>query len=554
MKKRLSVISLLLCVALLLGACGQGPAQPAPNNEPAAPAPGSSAPDNAGAAVDAEHPLQVRALDARTLEVTLNARTPYFLELTAFPTYMPVKRDIVEANGDAWATVPETYIGNGPYKTSEWVPGSSLTMVKNENYWDAANVGPASIVFRQISDDVPQLNGYQTNELQFIDSVPTGEVASLKSNPEFHVEAQLGTYYISLNNQVAPFDNPLVRKAFSLAVDRKYLADVIGEGLWLPATAWIPEGMMDGANDFRTVGGDYIDNSDYAANLAEAKAALAEAGYPNGEGLPVIEYIHNEGSIHGPVAEALQNMWGELGATVNVSMMEWTTFLETRKNGEYMAARDGWLNDYGDPIGMLDLFITGSGNNNSQYRNADYDALITQSKLEADPAARMALLHQAEDTLMDEWVFAPLLYYSDIYMVKPELANGFYSTPLGMKYFMNVKGVENLNVCLGSNDNTMDPAINSSVDGASMIFHAFEGLYRWNINNEVEPACAESVAISDDGLTYTFTLREGLTWSDGSPITAEDFVYAWTRAVDPNTAADYGYMFEVIAGYAEATA
>lgn len=553
MKKSLSIVALLLSATMLFSACGKTTTPPSESSASEATGTGESAAENTASTFDSSA-LQIKALDERTLEVKLKARTPYFLELTAFPTYMPVKKDIVEANSDAWATAAETYIGNGAYKITEWVPGSHINMEKNENYWDAANIGPQKLNFSLIEDDVPQYNAFQADELQFIDSVPTAEVATLKSNPEFYVDSQLGTYYVTFNNQAAPFDNPLVRKAFSLAIDRVYMAEVIGEGIWLPADAWVPRGMLDGDKDFREVGGSFIDTANYAANLEEAKAALAEAGYPNGEGLPVIEYIYNEGSIHPQVAEALQNMWGELGATVNVSMQEWATFLNTRKDGNYMTARDGWLNDYKDPVGMLDLFITGSGNNNPQYSNPEYDALISQIKTEADPTARMQLLHQAETTLMENWVFAPILYYADPYMMTPELKDNAWASPLGYKYFMYAKGLEEINICLGPQPDTIDPALNTAADAASYIMHTFDGLYKSNKSGDVEPAIAESVDISEDGLTYTFHLREGVKWSDGSPLTAEDFVYSWTRAINPETAADYGYMFEVIAGYDEAIA
>ena len=386
--------------------------------------------------------FQVSAPDDFTLEVTLISRTPYFLELTAFPVYMPVQEATVEANGDAWATKAETYVGNGPYKITEFVLSSHITMEKNYDYWEVEKVGPEKIVFHLIEDTVAQYNAFQSGELSLINDVPPDEIESLRSNPAFHMPAQMGTYYVSFNNQVAPFDNELVRKAFSLAIDRTYIANVLAKG-YIPAGAWVPPGLTDAdpTKEFRDVGGNYLDPSDsaYAANLEEAKAALAEAGYPDGEGLPVIEYIFNNTALHQSVAEALQDMWGQLGAKVEIEVNEWATFLNLRKNGEYMVARDGWLNDYNDPIGVLDLFITGGGNNNSQYKNPEYDALINTIKNTADNTERMKLLHEAEDILMDNWVFAPIMYYANPFMLDPALSDSVWTSPLGYYYFMYAK-------------------------------------------------------------------------------------------------------------------
>ena len=546
--KKLSLLLAMLMLVMTFTACGGD--KPATSTEPT---------DNGGeaAAFDASA-FQVVAKDDKTLEVTLLAPTPYFLELTAFPVYSVVPGHIIDEVGEGWATDPATFISNGAYQVTDWVSGSHITMTKNEKYWDAANVGPNTIEFKLIEDSVAELNAFQTNVTLFTDNPPPEEIPNIQSEPFFHSEPQMGTYYISINNQEEPFDNELVRKAFALAIDREHIAGKIGSNLYIPAEAWIPDSLGDATPgvSFRDVGENWWDPSAaaYEANCEEARAALAEAGYPDGEGFPVVTYIYNEAGIHSSVAESLQGMWKDvLNVTVDIEVQEWATFLETRKNGEYQLARDGWLNDYNDPMGMLDLFITGSGNNNSQYANADYDALISKAKAESDPAARFALMHQAEDILREDWVFAPVMYYGDPFLIDPDLYNsGFWTSPLGYKYFMFAKGYEDLTVCVGPNPSTVDPALNSSVDGATMIIHTFEGLYRLDKNGVPEPALASSVDISEDGLVYTFHLRDDLQFSDGTEINAQTFIDSWARAIDPATAADYGYMFEVIAGYAEA--
>jgi oligopeptide transport system substrate-binding protein len=499
--------------------------------------------------------FQVTALDEKTLEVKLNAVTPYFLELTAFPTFSPVPLHIIDQEGEAWATKASTYVGNGPYKVTEWTPSSKIVAEKSENYWNYDGLGPDKINFMLIEDDTAQLTSYEAGELDFIDAVPQDEIERLTSQADFHKEGQLGTYYISYNVEAAPFDNPLVRQAFTLAVDRDFICKQIGKAGQIPAGAFVPVGLTDSdpTKEFRDVGGDYYDPTAEAnaANLEKANELLAEAGYADGAGLPTINYVYNEGTGHQAIAEALQQMWGELGVTVTLESQEWATFLNTRKNGEYQVARNGWLGDYNDPISFLDMWITDGGNNDAQWSNSDYDAIISQIKSSSDQDERMQLMHEAEDIVFDEWMLCPIYYYVDLYMQNTSLDGSVWASPLGYKYFMFANQDE-LNVCIGPNPDTIDPALNSSVDGATLIIHNFEGLYTLDEDGVPVPGQAESVDISDDGLTYTFHLRDGLVWSDGTPITAQTFVDSWLRAINPETAADYAYMFESIVGYEDA--
>ncbi|NLN65183.1 MAG: peptide ABC transporter substrate-binding protein [Clostridiaceae bacterium] len=388
----------------------------------------------------AEGNLNVTAPDDRTVVVKLVAPTPYFLELCAFPTFFPVRQDVVEAEPDTWTLNPSTYIGNGPYMLQEWAHDSHMIFTKNPNYWNASAItGPDKLRFLLMSDDNAILAAFQNGEILFADSMPNDEIDAWRDKPEFNLEGQLGTYYISFNVQKAPLNNPLVRKALVLAVDRDYIVTNIGKAGQQPAGAYVPTGLSD-ANpvmEFRDVGGDYYDPSrqGYQANLEAAKKALADAGYPNGEGLGTIEYLYNEGTGHQLVGEALQAMWKDIGVNITLISQEWNTFLNTRKNGEYQIARNGWLGDYNDPISFLDMWVTGSGNNDAQWSNKEYDAIIAQVKASSDKNERMQLMHQAEDTIFDEWMLCPIYYYVDIFL-KSQKLQGFYSSPLGYKYFM----------------------------------------------------------------------------------------------------------------------
>ncbi len=384
--------------------------------------------------------LNVTAPDDKTVVVTLKTPTPYFLELTAFPTFSPVRQDLVESKGDAWAVEVDSYIGNGPYKMTEWVPGSHMIYEKNKNYWDYKNLGPGKIKFVLMEDDSAILNAFQQEEILFADQMPNDEIDAWRDKPEFHLEGQLGTYYVSFNTQKAPLDNPLVRQALSLAINREWITINVGKSGQEPAGAFVPTGLtdVDPAKEFREVGGDFYDPYDYEGNLAKAKEALAKAGYPDGKGLPTMEYIFNEGTGHQAVAEALQNDWKKIGVNVTLSSQEWNTFLNTRKNGEYFIARNGWLCDYNDPITMLDMWVTGGGNNDAQWSNAEYDKLIAEIKASSDPAERFTKMHQAEKIIFDESMLAPIYYYVDLFLLNTKV-EGFWSSPLGYKYFMYAK-------------------------------------------------------------------------------------------------------------------
>jgi len=383
--------------------------------------------------------LNVTAPDDKTVVVKLKAPTPYFLELCAFPTYMPVRQDIIEAKGEEWAVNVDTYIGNGPYKMVEWVPGSHITMQKNENYWNYKKLGPEKIKFVLMEEDTSILSAYQNNEILFADSMPNDEIDAWRDKEDFHLEGQLGTYYVSFNVKKPPLDNPKVREALILAVDREYIVKNIGKAGQQPAGAFVPTGLSDAdpKKEFREVGGDYYDPSGeaYEKNLERAKQLLAEAGYPDGKGLPTMEYLYNEGSGHQAIGEALQDMWKKIGVNVTLASQEWNTFLNTRKNGDYYIARNGWLGDYNDPISFLDMWITGSGNNDAQWSNPEYDELIKKIKTSSDQKERYELMHKAEDLIFQDWMLCPIYYYVDIYLKSPRL-EGFYSSPLGYKYFM----------------------------------------------------------------------------------------------------------------------
>lgn len=384
--------------------------------------------------------LGVSAPDDKTFVVTITSDLPYFTEICAFPATFPVREDVV--SNPEWTYTPETYISNGAYKMTVRETNSQIVMEPNEYYYNVDKLGPQKITFKLMDDNNAQLNGFKTGELDFIQTVPVDEVAGLLSSGEMKVVDYLGTYYVCYQTQKAPFDDWRVRKAFTLAVDRNYIVTEITQTGQVEAGAYVPAGVYDAAgvegDDFRTVGGDYYDPTadSYEANCEEARALLAEAGYPNGEGFPVVEYLYNTDDNHKAIAEALQNMWQtELGVTVTLTNQEWGTFLQTRKDGDYSIARNGWIADYNDPMTFLDMWLTGGGNNDAQYSNPDYDAKIQEAKATSDVATRMQLMHEAEDILLEQdWVVNPLYFYTQSYMLADGI-EGMYYCPLGYFFF-----------------------------------------------------------------------------------------------------------------------
>ena len=383
--------------------------------------------------------LDVQAPDEKTVVVNLANPCSYFGELAAFATLNPVQQATVEANGDAWATSADTYISNGPFMMTEWVPGSHITFSKNPNYWNAEAIKLDKLEFELIEDSNAAYSAYTSGEVDMIKDVPTEEIPSLQGNDDFHVDPIIGTYYVSLNLQKEYFQDARVRKALSLAIDRNYVANTLMQGTYSPASAIVGPGWLDtdGSSFAENANGGtpYIDNDNFDANLEEAKKLLEEAGYPNGEGFPQIEYTTNDAGYHKVVAEYLQQAWAAIGIDLKVNIVEWASFTPMRRNGEFDVARNGWVGDYTDPSNILELFCTTNGNNDGKYTNADFDAAIEDSRATTDAATRSADLHKAEDTLMNDAGCIPIAYYNDFWLQSSKITGSWHSAN-GYWYFM----------------------------------------------------------------------------------------------------------------------
>lgn len=383
--------------------------------------------------------LNVKASDdGKTLTIVLSYPCSYFDKMAAFATMSPVQQATVEANGDAWCTSPDTFVSNGPYMITDWTPSERIVLTKNPNYvggWDSSKIVSDTITLLLLEDSSASYAAYNSGEAQLIKDVPTDEIPSLtkaEDGGDFYVDTILGTYYVSLNLQRDAFKDAKVRKALSLAIDRDYVANTIMQGTYSAADSIVGPGIVDESGYFHDNGNAPYISADYEANLAEAKKLLEEAGYPNGEGYPTIEYSTNDAGYHVPLAEYLQQAWGDLGITLTINKMEWSSFTPARRAGEYDVARNGWVMDYNDPSNMLDLFCSGNGNNDGKYANPDFDAAIDASRV-ADSAEHFAQLHKAEDILMEDMGCLPIAYYNDYWLQSPTL-KGTWHSPYGYWY------------------------------------------------------------------------------------------------------------------------
>ena len=382
--------------------------------------------------------------DGKTLTVELAYPCSYFDKLAAFGTLSPVQKATVEANGDAWATTAETYICNGPYMISEWVPGERIVTVKNPYYnggWDSSRIVTDEITYLLLEDSAAAYAAYNSGEAVMIKDVPTEEIPSLtkaEDGGDFYVDPILGTYYLSMNTQIAPFNDVNVRKALNLAIDRDYVANVIMQGTYAPAYNFMGPGVTDTEGFFMdnavAANGGYYISDDYDANLEAAKQALADAGYPNGEGLPTITYSTNDAGYHKPLAEYLQSAYAEIGITMNIEVVEWASFTPKRRAGDYEMARNGWVMDYNDASNMIELLYSTNGNNDGKYNNPDFDAAIDASRV-ADAGEHFKALHQAEDIMMADYACVPVAYYADFYLQSNAL-QGTWHSPYGYWFFM----------------------------------------------------------------------------------------------------------------------
>ncbi|CAN5476106.1 peptide ABC transporter substrate-binding protein [soil metagenome] len=357
--------------------------------------------------------LGVAAPNPQTLVVDLIAPTTYFLDLCAFVTFLPVPLPTIEVAGDEWIK-PEHLVGNGPFTLESWRLNHRIRLQRSETYWDAANVDLASIDVLPINDANTALNFFMTGEADLMMDkglIPVTLLGALREKDWFHTAPFLGTYFTRFNTTREPFDDPRVRKAFALAIDRERIVEKITRNGERPAATLVPPGTGLG----------YQPPAGLPHDPARARELLADAGFPGGKGFPLTTYLYPTLTIETSIAVELQSMWKDvLGVEVGLQKQEWKVYLATLKALDYDLGRSSWVGDYNDPSTFLDMFISGSGNNRTGYADPDYDALIDRSAREPDPEARYALLRDSEKMLLDDQaVVAPIYFYVGVQFYHP---------------------------------------------------------------------------------------------------------------------------------------
>ncbi len=429
--------------------------------------------------------LNIKADDAAgTITVVTKAVCPYFDQLMAFPEFFPVRKDIIDANGDAWATSPATYISNGAFRMKEWNVGEKIVFEKNPNYWDAANVKLNTLTFALSDDDTAIFANYSTGTYQYTTTIPVSQIPILKNDParmdvDFFIGDYIGTYYLEFNVNMsfkpglgAPSSeasawegwseaqNEDVRHALALLIDRNYIVNEVTAGGQTPAVGFVPYGMTDGAgNEFRAKAGDWWSTAeaDKKANTDEALTILKKY-YKFDEAtqkftdFPSFMFSANPTSGNLAIAAAVQSMWDQYGIACTVDQRTWAVIQTALTEGDFTMSRLGWIADYNDPDDFLFMFLSSSGNNHPQLGkegvisaganfgpNNDqswsvFDGLLDQASKTSDLAARADILVQMENMLRDTYACVPLYYYTNPYLCAPTLKNFVY-TPLGIVLF-----------------------------------------------------------------------------------------------------------------------
>ncbi len=355
-----------------------------------------------------------RAIDPRTLEVTLQGSTPHFLSMLKHYSFYPVNPRAVEQFGgmtersNAWSTT-ENYVGNGPFRLAQWTTNQIIRVEKNPDYWDADRVQLNEIQFFPIDNVNSEETAFRAGRLHITSTVSPDRIPAFReSNPdELRIDPYLGNYFLRINVTRAPFDDPRVRTALNLAVDRRLLVDRVTQGGQAPASGFVPPGLDN-----------YPVSERVEFDPERARQLLADAGFPGGRGFPTKEILINTSESHRKIAEAIQAMWRQhLGIDVGIYNQEWKVYLDSQSNLDYDLSRAGWIADYPHPMTFLEIFTSGNGNNDTGWSNSRFDALIRQAQAAGNEELRLRLMQEAEDILMTELPIIPIYWYTNTYLM-----------------------------------------------------------------------------------------------------------------------------------------
>jgi len=374
---------------------------------------------NGGSADD----VGIKAEDDKTLVVTLENPTPYFLELTGFKTYLPVNKKVTEANKQWYADAGENYVTNGPYKLSDWQHDASITLTKFEDYWDASNVDVDTVNIAMIEKEPTVATNFKSGSLDYIgapfQTVDLNAIDGFKKDGSLRIKDQASIYWYKFNTKDKIMNNANIRKALALAIDRQKLIDNVTKGEQKPATGMIPVAVPNFTKDRG-----YFKDNDVAAAKAALEAGMKELGIKDAKDIKV-NISFNTSEAHAAIAQYIQEEWSKkLGISSQLDNSEWQVYIDKLKTGDYQIGRMGWVADYLDPYTFLEQFDTAkNGNNQTGWENAEYKKLLDKAVAEVDEAKRLDYLKQAEAIIMTEFPVAPIYYYTNLSVVKKGIEN-----------------------------------------------------------------------------------------------------------------------------------
>ncbi|CAG9417212.1 TPA: oligopeptide ABC transporter substrate-binding protein OppA [Providencia alcalifaciens] len=372
--------------------------------------------------------LGVKALDDKTLVLTLSEAVPYIPKLLSHPSMSPVNKKVVEKFGAKW-TQPGNFVGNGAYKLKDWTVNERIVLERSPTYWDNAHTVIDQVTFLPISSEVTDVNRYRSGEIDMTyTNLPIEQFKNIQQTmqKDLRVSPYLCTYYYEINNEKPPFNDPRVREALKLSMDRDTIANKIKGMGDIPAYGFTPPF----TNGMKAEKPDWYTNMTQEQRNEKAKQLLEEAGYNKSNPLK-FNLLYNTSDLHKRIAIAASSMWKKnIGAEVKLENQEWKTFLDSRHQGAYDVARAGWCADYNEPSSFLNMLLSYSSNNTVHYKNKDFDAAMKKTLQVKTDDERADLYKQAEQIVDKDSAIVPLYYYVNTRLVKPYVGGYTGKDPL----------------------------------------------------------------------------------------------------------------------------